>query len=47
MIGDVYGMGLKKGDSCTIKMRVSARADGNSYLMLQDIAIDEDDGTDF
>lgn len=35
-------MQLRKGDQCHIQIRASARADGNSYLMLQDISVDED-----
>lgn len=39
MIADVNNLGLRKGDFCHIKIRVSARADGNSYIMLQDLSI--------
>jgi hypothetical protein len=37
MISDVYNLQLRKGDICTVVVRASARADGNSYLMLQEI----------
>lgn len=47
MIADVNNLQLRKGDMCAIKMRASARADGNSYLMLQDISIVDDDGVAF
>lgn len=37
LIADVYQLGLRKGDSCNIAFRAVARADGNSYLMLNAI----------
>lgn len=45
MQADVMNLQLRKGDLCHIKFRASARADGNSFLMLQDIAVDE--GADY
>lgn len=47
MIADVNNLQLRKGDQCHVTIRASARADGNSYIMLQDIAIDEGDGVAF
>lgn len=34
MQGDVYGLGLRKGDMCVIAVRAVARNDGNSYVQL-------------
>ena len=35
MQSDVMGLGLSKGDRCVVSIRAVARADGNSYVMLQ------------
>lgn len=32
--GDVYGLGLRKGDMITLAVRAVARNDGNSYIQL-------------
>lgn len=34
MQGDVYGLGLRKGDMITLSARAVARNDGNSYIQL-------------
>lgn len=48
MLNTVYELHLRKGDQCHIRMLASARADGNSYLMLRDIDVElEDDGADY
>lgn len=33
--GDIYNLGLSKGDVCSISVRAVARADGNSYVQLR------------
>lgn len=35
MQGDVYSLGLCRGDVCNIAIRAVARADGNSYIQLR------------
>lgn len=45
MQGDVYALGLRKGDMCAIAVRAVATADGNSYIQLlavPEILEDED-----
>lgn len=34
MIGDVYQLGMRKGDMYEVDFRAVARADGNSFIML-------------
>lgn len=34
MQGDVYNVGLQKGDYCAVGIRAVARVDGNSYIQL-------------
>ena len=46
--GDVYGLGLAKGDKVTCAIRAVARADGNSYCQLTAIPeLADDDGLGF
>lgn len=35
--GSFYSFGLAKGDVCDVKIRAVARADGNSYITLQEL----------
>lgn len=42
--GDVYGLGLRKGDIITVAIRAVARNDGNSYVQLRAIPELEDQG---
>ena len=43
MQGDVYSLGLRKGDKCVISFRAVARADGESYVMLRAVPEIQDD----
>lgn len=45
--GDVYGLGLRKGDIITVAIRAVARNDGNSYVQLRAIPELEDQGADY
>lgn len=41
--GDVYGLGLRKGDIVNLLIRAVARNDGNSYVQLRAIPEKVDD----
>ena len=45
--GDVYGLGLRKGDIVNVAIRAVARNDGNSYIQLRAIPELEDQGADY
>ena len=44
---EVYSLGLHRGDSCSVKIRAVARADGNSYVQLLELPRLVDGEVDF